>query len=67
MARKPKKPYRPPVSPVAAAPTGDKSAAPAPMPEPRTTKRVREVKISAKEKAREAKRTLRVAYLKRTA
>jgi hypothetical protein len=67
MARKPKK-YRPhveaPKAPPEAGPT--KAAERSPMPEPRT-KRVREPKISAKERSIAAKKAARAAWLKKTA
>ena len=69
MARKPKKAYRPPVSPAATTPPAVEAKNPAaatPMPEPRT-KRVREAKVSAKEQALARKKAARAAWFERTA
>ena len=62
MARKPKKAYRPPVSPAPAEPAAPST----PKPEPRP-KRVRELKVSAKEQALARKKAARARWFERTA
>jgi len=68
MARKPKKAYRPPVTPTPAPPSEAAASAPAatPMPEARS-KRVREVKVSAKDQALAKKKAARARWFERTA
>jgi hypothetical protein len=68
MARKPKKAYRPPVNPNPAPAAKAAASAPAatPMPEARS-KRVREVKVSAKDQALAKKKAARAAWFERTA
>jgi hypothetical protein len=69
MARKPKKAYRPPAKSTPAKPpeaAATAHAAAAPMPEPRS-KRVREVKVSAKDQALARKKAARARWFERTA